>query len=72
MRNALGLKDTMYCYRTFNGAEYVGWMAYVSKDRMAAYRAAGVRVRKVGSDVFVHHMDKDEALRVDDAVERTH
>jgi len=64
-RNQHGYKDTADCIRHFNGEEYVGWMAAISPDRIAAYRAAEIRCRKVGADLFVHHMDLNVARDVD-------
>lgn len=53
------------CYRTVNGAHYVAWLSCPSADRIAAYRAAGARVRRFGDELYVHHMDDDICERVD-------
>lgn len=52
-RNGLGFNDTTECYRTFGAAKFVGWCAGMSKQRIAAYRAARVRCRRFGDEVFV-------------------
>jgi hypothetical protein len=45
-------------------------MSCPSADRMAAYRKAGVRVRRFGDESFIHPDDRARAEHVDDAAEQ--
>lgn len=69
-RNRHGLNDAADCYRTFGGEKYPAWMSYPSADRVRAYRAAGVRCRRQGAELFVHWDDQDAAAEVDAQQER--
>jgi hypothetical protein len=64
-RNEHGVKYSADLYRTINGVEYVCWMSFPSEDRIKAYRAAGIRCRRQKEELFVHHMDADDAARID-------
>lgn len=65
-RNHFGYNDTADCYRTINGVRYIGWLVSPSSDRIAAYRAAGVRCRKVRADeLFIAEADTDIAQNID-------
>lgn len=64
-RNAQGLKDSINCYRTVDGYRYDAWISCPSQDRIAAYRAAGIRCRKFGEELFVHQLDTDMAASID-------
>lgn len=68
-RNSHGVKASCDCYRTIKGHEYQAWMSCPSTDRIAAYRAAGVRVRRFGEELFVHVWDTEEAGKVDAALD---
>ncbi len=52
-------------YRTFGGDTYIGWLIYWTDDRVAAYRQAGVRFRRLKEELFIHEDDKDLALTID-------
>lgn len=67
-RNNNGVNDTTACYRTIKGERYIGWTGGVSAARVAAYRAAGVRRRRLGDDLFVCHADEAKAKQVDTQV----
>ena len=69
-RNSHGLKDSIDMYRTFNGHHYIAWLSCPSEDRIAAYRIAGVRCKRRGDELFIHHMDRDDASAVDAKIER--
>lgn len=69
-RNQHGMKNTVDRVRRFNGAEYIGWMAHADGKLLDEYRAAGIRCRRVGGDVFIHHMDEDDARALDRAANR--
>lgn len=64
-RNPFGVKNCADMYRTFNGEHYGQWMSFPSVARVKAYRAAGVRCRRIGEELYVHHMDEDDASKVD-------
>lgn len=64
-RNEHGVKYSCDQYRTFNRHHYVCWMSFINDDLIKAYRAAGVRVRRIKEDLYVHRMDTDEAAKVD-------
>ena len=63
--NNHGVNETTACYRTIKGERYVGWTSGASTNRVAAYRAAGVRCRRLGDDLFVCHADEAKAKQVD-------
>jgi len=64
-RNRYGCNDAFECYRTFNGEKYPAWMSFPSSDRIRAYRAAGIRCRRLGDELFVHFADRDRAAAID-------
>lgn len=64
-RNRYGVKDAVDSYRTINGARYEAWLYFPSVARIKAYRAAGIRCRRQGEELFVHQMDVDEARKLD-------
>jgi len=55
--------------RTIGGYEFEAWLSFPSADRLKAYRAAGVRCRRFGSELFVYTMDTDDAKKVDARLE---
>lgn len=63
-----GCKLASDCWRTINGQHYEAWLSYPSADRIVAYRAAGVRCRRFGEELFVHTLDTDKASEVDAAL----
>ena len=65
MRNQHGVKESINCYRTIGGYRYDAWLSAPSKDRIAAYREAGIRCRRFGEELFVHQLDTDMAAQVD-------
>lgn len=64
-RNRHGVKESCDQYRTIKGAHHVAWSVNPSAERIAAYKAAGVRCALRGDDLYVHHMDTDDAATVD-------
>jgi hypothetical protein len=68
-RNSSGVNDASDCVRTVNGVKYGAWMSFPTEDRIKAYRAAGVRCRRFGEELFVHPMDEEVAAQVDRACE---
>jgi hypothetical protein len=64
-RNGAGVNDAANCYRTINGARYIAWLSFPTSERIEAYRAAGVRCRRFGEELFVHLLDEDDAKTVD-------
>lgn len=58
-------KSSTSRYRTFGGATYIGWLACASDDRVAAYRAAGIRCRRLDDDLLVHEDDLNDARELD-------
>lgn len=64
-RNDSGVKNSSDQYRTFNGQHYICWMSYINDDLITAYKKAAVRIRRIKSDLYVHHLDIDRALEVD-------
>lgn len=64
-RNAHGVKESSDCYRTFSDGRYDCWMSCPSDERIAAYRAAGIRCKRRGEELFVHQMDTDMATKID-------
>lgn len=71
-RNAHGVKESCDQYRTIKGAHHIAWSVNPSADRVVAYRAAGVRCALRGDDLYVHHMDTDDAARVDAGTDAPH
>ena len=68
-RNSSGVNDAIDCIRTVNGVKYIAWMSFPTEARIKAYRAAGVRCRRFGEELFVHPMDEEDAQKVDRALE---
>lgn len=64
-RNALGLNDSIDCYRTFDGARYVAWLSNPSADRIEGYRKEGIRCRRLNRELFVHYLDVGAAADFD-------
>jgi hypothetical protein len=64
-RNQAGVKYATDCYRTFGGVYYTAWMSFPSKERIAAYRAAGLKCRRVGDELFMRGVDCDSASDID-------
>ncbi|WP_421696883.1 hypothetical protein [Ancylobacter sp.] len=70
-RNSSGFNDTADCFRTINGERYVGWMINPSAARISAYRAAGIKCRKVRRDeLFVRESDTSAASDIDRKADR--
>ena len=63
--NRNGVKASSDMWRTIAGVSYVAWLSYPSPDLIAAYRANGVRCRRLGQELFVHHMDRAFARSID-------
>jgi hypothetical protein len=51
------------------GHDFVHWLVNPSRDRSAAYEAAGIRTRRRGDTLLVHCMDEDAAKDIDRAAE---
>lgn len=68
-RNRNGVKDAFDCFRTINGVKYVAWMSFPTKERIKSYRAAGIRCRRFGEELFVHPMDEENAKRIDNDID---
>lgn len=66
LRNRYGVNDATDCYRTFCGERHLAWMSFPSAERIAAYRANGVRCKRIGEELFVHEDDLKLASHVDD------
>lgn len=64
-RNRAGVKDASDCYRTFNGEHYDAWTSFPSKERIKAYRAAGLKCRRIGDELFMRGIDCDQADEID-------
>jgi hypothetical protein len=64
-RNQAGVKDASDCYRTFKGEHYTAWTSFPSEERIAAYRAAGLKCRRLGDELFMRAIDCDEAHEID-------
>lgn len=56
-KNGSGVKDGCDCYRTINGIRWHWWPA----PNVDQLRAAGLRVRRYGREVFVHPEDEERA-----------
>lgn len=67
-RNGFGVNDTTDCYRTIRGEKFIGWGSGMSAARITAYRAAGVRCRRYGDDLYVCEADRSKAIGVDGQV----
>jgi hypothetical protein len=66
-RRGDGVKLSADLYRTINGEHYECWMSFPSEELIAAYRKAGIRCRRIGSELFVHVMDIDQAREIERA-----
>lgn len=64
-RNAHGFSDDIDTYRTFGGQLFHAWLEFPSMERIAQYRAAGVRCRRQKTTLFVHREDLNKAAIVD-------
>jgi len=64
-RNPKGVNDASDCFRTIDGVKYSAWTSFPSADRIAAYRAASVRCRRFGEELFIHPLDEDQAAQID-------
>lgn len=65
MRNRHGIKDASDCYRTFGGEHYVAWLSFPSDARIASYRKAGLKCRRLGVELFLRATDQDAAHEID-------
>jgi len=63
-RNRFGVNDSADCHRTIGGVVYGSWGSCVPPTLIKAYRAAGVRCRRFGEELFIHPDDKKAALAV--------
>lgn len=64
-RNERGYKDSPNCYRTFGGERFVCITAGDAfRYSVEKLRAAGIRVRRIGEELFVHHADAERACMV--------
>ncbi|MDE4914798.1 hypothetical protein [Methylobacterium sp. 092160098-2] len=73
-RNHHGVKNSAECWRTVEGVRWPQWRCEPSATIIAAYRAKGIRFRKVrhkdgATDLFVHPEDHAVATIVDAEVE---
>jgi hypothetical protein len=66
-RNRNGVKASCDQYRHFNGNLYIAWLIYVTPERVAAYRAAGIRCRRVKGELYIHDDDRKLARDTDAA-----
>lgn len=68
-RNAAGVNDMAQLYRTVGGARFEWHYKPATADRVAAYRAKGVRCRQFRIDgqpeLFVHPADMDLVETID-------
>lgn len=64
-RNQHGVKHMSDTWRTIGGQHYMHWSLVPDDDRVKLYRAAGVRCRRFGVDIFIHHEDQAAATAVD-------
>lgn len=62
---AMRLKQSIARYRTFNGETYIAWLINPTTDRVALYRARGVKCRTVDGEVFIREDDKKKAKSID-------
>jgi hypothetical protein len=65
-----GVAYSADCYRTVNGIRYTAWMFYISEDRIAAYRKAGIRCRRFAGELFIHPDDEAAAEQIDREAEK--
>lgn len=63
--NHFGVKNSANMWRTYGGEPYPHWAICPTPELIAAYRAAGVRCRRVGEELFVHEADQGAAAEVD-------
>ena len=64
-RNEHGVKASIDMYRTIGGAHFISWGSFMTDERIAAYRAAGIRCARRGVELFIHHADEEAAKAVD-------
>ena len=48
-----------------DGFDYTPWIIRPSTERTAAYKAAGIRLRRCGDTLLVHCCDEDTARDID-------
>lgn len=63
--NGNGLKDSCDMWRTYNGEHYGAWLICPSEARVKAYRAAGIKCRRIKDELFVRDDDLDIAREID-------
>ena len=63
--NANGVKDSANMWRTFGGEHYGHWAICPSAERIAAYRAAGLKCRRIKDELFLRHADEARAAELD-------
>lgn len=66
-RNSHGVKFSSDCWRTIRGVRWGNWMSCPGAEIIALYRAAGVRVRRFGEELYIHPDDHEKASAVDAA-----
>jgi hypothetical protein len=64
-KNQNGFKDSSEMFRTVKGQRFVQWAIWASDERVAAYRAAGLRVRRFVGELFIHTDDQKAAAEID-------
>jgi hypothetical protein len=63
--NQNGVKDSANMWRTFDGEHYGHWAIYPSGERISAYRAAGIKCRRIKDELFVRQADEAKAVALD-------
>lgn len=63
--NHAGVKNSANMWRTFGGELYPHYAIEPTEEQIAAYRAAGVKCRRVGVELFVREADQALAAQVD-------
>ena len=63
--NQNGVKDSANMWRTYGGEHYGHWAICPSVERITAYRAAGIKCRRVKDELFVREADEAKAAELD-------
>lgn len=63
--NGNGVKDSANMWRTFGGEHYGHWAICPSAERIAAYRASGIKCRRIRDELFVREADESAAAALD-------
>lgn len=66
----MALKTSAARWRVWGGERFECWSTEWSDERVAAYRAAGLKVRRLEGETFLRVTDFETARQLDDMLDR--